>query len=175
MDQIIQVYHCMKKRIFVLQKFLKSAERIIFSLVFICFRFTGISYFPSFPSKENVRKQHLSVNAYFWVNMKCSYVIAGRKRWNLLSCYNKKSDFLLVFMSNFCWQYLGEKMKFSVVLQEKQAIGQLFVEDVYIFPIIFFRKCDRRIADLLFFLLYGNEGSFIIINFLKICSQKLGY
>ena len=27
-------------------------------------------------------------------------------------------------------------MKFSVVLQQKQAIGQLFVEDVYIFRII---------------------------------------
>ena len=42
-------------------------------------------------------------------------------------------------------------MKFSVVLQRKQAIGQLFVEDVYIFPIISSRKRDRRITDLLFF------------------------
>ena len=29
-------------------------------------------------------------------------------------------------------------MKISVVLQQKQAIGQLFVEDVYIFPILLF-------------------------------------
>ena len=30
-------------------------------------------------SNENVRKQHLSTNAYFCVNMKFSYMIAGRK------------------------------------------------------------------------------------------------
>ena len=58
--------HCMKKRIFVLQKFVKSAEKIIFSFAFVCFHFTEISYFLSFPSNENVR------NAYFFVNMKFS-------------------------------------------------------------------------------------------------------
>ena len=61
-----------------------------------------------------------------------------------------------------------------VVLQQKQAIFLLFVEDIHIFVTIFFRKRDRRIVGL-FFLLYGNEGSFIIINFLKICSRNLGY
>ena len=51
----------------------------------------------------------------------------------------KTSDFLLVFKSTFRWRYLREKMKFSVVLQRKQAVGQLFVEDVFIFRIISFR------------------------------------
>ena len=66
-----------EKRIFVLRKYVKSAEKITFSFVFVCF--TEISYFLSFPSNENVRKQHLSANAYFCVNMTFSYMIAGRK------------------------------------------------------------------------------------------------
>ena len=146
-------YHCMKKIIFIFQKFLKSAEKTIFSFVFVCFRFTEISYFPSFPSNENVRKQHLSANVYFCINMKFSYMIARRKDNIFMKCriVTKTSDFLLVFRSTFRWRYLSKKMKFSVVLQRKQAIGQLFVEDVYIFPIISFRKRDRRIADLFFF------------------------
>ena len=48
--------HCIKKIIFVLRQFVKSTEKIIFSLVFACFRFAEISYFLSFPSSENVRK-----------------------------------------------------------------------------------------------------------------------
>ena len=96
----------MKKRIFVLRKFVKRAEKIIFSLVFVCFGFTEISYFLRFPSNENVRKQHLSANAYSCVNMKFSYTIAVRK------------DEI-----------------FYVVLLRKQAIfhlrlGQLFVDDI---------------------------------------------
>ena len=69
----------MKIRIFVLQKFVKRTEKIIFTLVFVCFSFTEISYFLNFPSNENVRKQHLSANAYSCVNMKFSYTIAVRK------------------------------------------------------------------------------------------------
>ena len=140
----------MKKRIFVLQKFVKSAEKIIFSFVFVYFRFTEISYFLTFPSNENVRKQHLSANAYFCVNMKFSYMIAGRKD-EICRIVTKTSDFLLVFRSYFCWRYLREKVKFYFVLQRRPAIGQLLVEDVYIFPIITFRKRDRRIANLFFF------------------------
>ena len=71
--------HCMKKVIFVLRKFAKRTEKIIFSSAFVCFRFTEISYFLSFSSNENVRKQHLSANAYYCVNMKFLYTIAGRK------------------------------------------------------------------------------------------------
>ena len=140
----------MKKRIFVLQKFVKSAEKIIFSFVFVYFRFTEISYFLTFPSNENVRKQHLSANAYFCVNMNFSYMIAGRKD-EICRIVTKTSDFLLVFRSYFCWRYLREKVKFYFVLQRRPAIGQLLVEDVYIFPIITFRKRDRRIANLFFF------------------------
>ena len=141
----------MKKRIFVPRKFVKRTEKIIISLVFVCFRFTELSCFLNFPSNENVRKQHLSANAYFCVNMKFSYRIAGRKDEIFCRIVTKTSDFLLVFRSTFRWRYLSEKMNISVVLQRKQAIGQLFVEDVYIFPIISFRKRDRRIADLFFF------------------------
>ena len=43
-----------EKRTFVLRKFAKRAENIIFSLVFVYFRFTEISCFLSFPSNENV-------------------------------------------------------------------------------------------------------------------------
>ena len=98
--------HCMKIRIFVLRKFVKRTQKIIFSLVFVCFRFTEISYFLNFPSNENVRKQHLSANAYSCVNMKFSYTIAVHK------------DEI-----------------FYVVLLRKQAIfylrlGQLFVDDI---------------------------------------------
>ena len=42
-------------------------------------------------------------------------------------------------------------MRFSVVLQRKQAIFQLVVEDIHIFRIISFRKRDRRIVDILSF------------------------
>ena len=55
------LFFCMKTRIFVWRKFVKGTEKIIFSLVFACSRFTKISYFPSFLWNENVRKQHLSV------------------------------------------------------------------------------------------------------------------
>ena len=69
----------MKKKTFVLRKFVKRAEKIIFSLVFEGCRFTEISFFLNFSSKENVRKQHLSANAYSCVNIKFSDTIAGRK------------------------------------------------------------------------------------------------
>ena len=82
-----------EKIFFVLQKFVKRAEKMIFSLVFICFRFTEISYFLSFSSKKNVRKQHLSENAYFSINMKFSYKIA------MSYCNDKR--FLLVLRSTF--------------------------------------------------------------------------
>ena len=96
----------MKIRISVLRKFVKRTENILFSLVFVCFRFTEISYFLNFPSNENVRKQHLSANAYSCVNVEFSYTIAVRKA-----------------------------EIFYVVLLRKQAIfhlrlGQLFVDDV---------------------------------------------
>ena len=45
----------------------------MFSIVFVCFRLTEISYFLS---NKNERKQHLSANVYSCVNMKFSYTIA---------------------------------------------------------------------------------------------------
>ena len=89
-----------------------------------------ISYFLNFPSNENVRNQDLSTNAYSYVNMKFLCKIAGRKDEIFCGIVTKTSDFSLAFMSFFRRRYLGEKMKFSVLLQRKQAIGQLIVEDV---------------------------------------------
>ena len=84
----------------------KDRKKIKFSLVFLCFHFTEISYVLNFSSNEYVRKQHLSANAYSWVSMKFSYTIDVRK------------DEI-----------------FYVVLLRKQAIfhlrlGQLFVDDI---------------------------------------------
>ena len=61
----IQSLHAKKKKKnLVSRKFVKKTEKTIFSLVFVCFCFTEISYFMNFPTNENVRKQHLSANAY---------------------------------------------------------------------------------------------------------------
>ena len=76
-------------------KFLKRTENINFSLFLVCFRFTELSYFLIFPSNENVRKQHLSTNAYSCVNMKFSYTIAVRK---IAAWYCSKSKLLINFL-----------------------------------------------------------------------------
>lgn len=60
-------------------------------------------------------------------------------------------------------------------MQQKQVIAQLFVEGIYIFHTTSYRKLDQRIKDFFFFLRYGNKCLFVIINFLKDCSEKLGY
>ena len=70
------------------------------------FPFHGNIIFLNFPSKENVRKQHLSTSAYSCVNMKFLYTIA-----------------------------MSKDEIFYVVLLRKQAIfhlclGQLFVDDI---------------------------------------------
>ena len=89
----------MKKRIFFLRKFVKRVEKIIFSLVFVCFRFTEMSYFLNVPLNENVRKQHLSANTYLCVNMKFSYTIAGRK--DEMSYCNENKRFFAGVEVNF--------------------------------------------------------------------------
>ena len=102
---MVLALHRMKKRIFVFRKFVRRTEKIIFSLVFVCFRFTEISYFLNFPSNENVRKQHLSTSAYFYVNMIFSYTIGIRQldiKMKFCRIVTKASDFLLVFRSTFC-------------------------------------------------------------------------
>ena len=108
---------------------------------FVCFRvfpFHGYIMFSELSFKRKLRKQHLSANTYFRVNMNFSYMIAWRKDEIFCRNVTKTSDFLLVFRLTFRWRYLSENMKFSVALQRKQAIAQPFVEDVYIFPIISF-------------------------------------
>ena len=78
---------------------MKSAEKIKFSLFFVCFRFTERLYFLSFPLNENVRKKHLSANAYFCVNMKFLYMIAGRK--DKMSYFNENKQFFASIYVNF--------------------------------------------------------------------------
>ena len=99
------LFFCMKIRIFVWRKFVKGTEKIIFSLVFACSRFTEISYFPSFLWNENIRKQHLSANAYSCVNMKFSYTITVRK--------NEIFFIVLLRKRAILWRHLSEKMKFA--------------------------------------------------------------
>ena len=80
----------------------KICEKCRNNHIFVCFRFTEISYFLMFPSNENVRKQHLSASAYFCVNMNFSYMIAGCKD-DIFVCRieTKTSNFLLVLRSTF--------------------------------------------------------------------------
>ena len=87
---------CMEIRIFVVRKFVKRTKKIMFSLVFVCFPFTG------FPSNENVRRHDLSANAYSCVTMKFSYTIAVRKNEIFCRFVTKTDDFSLVFRSTFC-------------------------------------------------------------------------
>ena len=93
--------HYTKIRIFVLRKFVKRAEKIIFSLVFVCFRFTKISYFLNFPSNEKVRKQNLSANAYSYVNMKFSQTRAVCKYETLYRFVTETSNISPAFRSTF--------------------------------------------------------------------------
>ena len=56
----------------------KDRKNHIF-ITFHMFPFHEISSFPNFPSKKNVRKQHLSANAYSCVKIKFSYTTTARK------------------------------------------------------------------------------------------------
>ena len=127
-------FHCMKKRIFVLRKFVKRAEKIIF-VSFCMFPFHGNIIFSELSFKRKFKKA-----ASFG---KCVFL----RKYEIFVYESRGSYFLLVFRATFRWRYLSKKMNISVVLQRKQAIGQLFLEDVYIFPTISFRKRGRRIAD----------------------------
>ena len=83
---------------FRLTKICERTEEIILSLAFVCFRFTEICFL-NFPSNENVRKQHLSANAYSRENMKFSYTIIVRK--NEILHFNKSKYFLAGVQVNF--------------------------------------------------------------------------
>ena len=86
----------MKKRIFGFRKLVKRTENIIFSLLFVSFRL-------NFPSNENVRKEILSANVDFCINMKFLYTITVRKDEIFCRIAAKTSNFSLV---------LSKKMKF---------------------------------------------------------------
>ena len=164
----------MKKGILVLLKFVKREEKIAFLLVFVCFLFTEISYFMNFPSNENVRKQHLSVNAYFCVNMKFSYTIAVMMKFSMSFCYENQRFFTCVQV-NFSLTIFKRKDKICyVVLQPKQAIGQLLLKMFIFFLLILVGNVieESRISSLLFSFMVVNASSLYLM---KTCSQKLGY
>ena len=90
-----------EKKNFRLTKICEKDRQDHISLLFACFRFTEISYFLNFPSNKNVRKHHLSANAYYYVNMKLSYTVAVRKDEIFCDIVMKTSNFLVVFRSTF--------------------------------------------------------------------------
>ena len=69
--------------------------------IFISFRMFSFhgNIIKNFPSNENVRKQHLSANAYSCVKMKFSYTIDVRKDEIFCRFLTKTSDFSLPFRS----------------------------------------------------------------------------
>ena len=147
----------MKIRIFVLRKFVKRTEKIIFSLVFVCFPFTKISYFRNFPSNENVRKQHLFVNAYSCINMKFSHKIAVRKDEIVyVVLLRKQAMFHLRIGQLFVDDIYAKIWNLLRRIGTKTSHWSTLVEDVHIFLLIFCRKRDRRVMDL-FFLLHGSK------------------
>ena len=107
----------------------------------------------------------------FFQNLLCSWtpwVLLSRpqlvRNHFLVSLPKKKQDDMLQPFVHFRWSlkrqssdYKWKGETFYVVLLQKQAIGQLFVEDIYIFPITLCRKRARRIKDLFVF-------SFMVIN-----------
>ena len=111
-----------KKEFFVLRKFLKRTEKIIF-----CFCFTEILYFLSFPSNKNARKQGLSANAYSCVNMTSLYTIAGNKHKVFYV------NFWPVFRSTFRWRYLSKRMKFFTPCYSKNKRLVNLLPTIFIF------------------------------------------
>ena len=99
--------------------FLKRTEKIIFSLVFMYFRFREISYSFNVPSKENVRIQHLSANAYSCVNLKFSYMITVRKDEIFCRIFTKTSNFSPLLRSTFNWRHVSKKMKLATLYRSQ--------------------------------------------------------
>ena len=118
-----------KKKNFRLTKISEKDRKDSTFVIFHMFSFHENILFSELSFKRKCKKAASFCKRVFLPKYKFSYTIAGRK------------DEI-----------------FYIVLQLKQAIGQLFVEDIDIFPITSCRKHDRRIADLFFF-------SFMVINF----------
>ena len=114
-----EIFHCMKNRIFVLRKFVTRKWKIIFSLVFVSCHFGEISYFLNVSSNENVRKQHLSANEYFCVNMKFSYTMAGSNDEILYVVLQWRPANVYIF-------YMIISCRKSNILNEKSQILFLF-------------------------------------------------
>ena len=139
-----------EKKSFRLTKICEKGRKDHICVSFCMFLFHGNIIFSESSFKRKYKKAASFRKCVFSVNMTSSYTMAGCKDEILCRIVTKTSDLLQVFRSTFGWRYLSEKMKFSLALKQKQAISQLFDEDVYIFPISF-RKRDRTIADLFFF------------------------
>ena len=72
---------------------------------------------------------------------------------------NESRQFLARVSDKFFLTIFRQKDElFYVALERKQVVGQLFVEDIYDFPVIFCKKSDRRMDDIFFLF------SFMVIN-----------
>ena len=120
----------MKKRTFVLRKFVERTERFIFLLVFPCFRFTEILYFLKFYSNRNVRKQHLSVFKflqYFWLNMKFSFPILRFQVNYLLTILKEKDDiFCRITAKTSHWSTFRRRCLFVIIKFLKTCFPKLW-------------------------------------------------
>ena len=135
-----------EKNNFCLTKICEKDRKYHIFVSFRMFPFRGNIAFSELSFKRKYKKAATFRNAYSCENVKFLYAIA------------------------ICKDEI-----FDVVLQQKQVIDQLFIKDIYIFPITSCRKRNQKIEGLFFFLLLGNKCLFIIINFLKTFSQKMRY
>ena len=126
----------------------KDRKHHIF-ISFCMFLFHGNIIFSEL--SENVRNQHLLANAYSCLDIKFSYTKAVRKDEIFFVVLLRKQAIFHLHLVTFSLTIFRRKDETCyVVLQLKYAIGQLLVEDVYIFILIFCRKRDRRVEDLFF-------------------------
>ena len=118
--------------------------------------FSGLSFKRKYKKAASFRKCAFCQKYEIFVYTNWTYTITGR-------IVTKTSYFLLVSFAGglFIDDIWAKRWNFLSCYSEKKNIGQLHVEDVFIFPTISRRKRGRRIAGLLLFF------SFMVV---KACS-----
>ena len=150
-----QILH--EKKNFCLTKICEKDRKYHIFISCSMFLFHGNIIFPELSVKRKYKKAASFCKCVFLRKYEIFAYDSWTERLNFqCRIVTKTSDFSLAFRSTFRWRYLRENMKFYVLLQRKQTIGQLFVEDLYVFPISH-RTRDRRIENLFF-------SSFMAIN-----------
>ena len=151
---------------------MKRTKKIIFSLVFACFRFTEISYFLNFPSNENVRKQHLSASSH-----SCVSILSNKAKYlHKIFCQIKQ---------NYTKNELYSTVKHIwVVCKDLWLLNFIFIASLYhslVFNLLVSNNCSicvkaalKKIQQLssLFYLMF-----WILVKQLKICkyTSKIVY